>query len=121
MCRHLLSQCWLNFTSTLGTIEASRLFAAVYAFTCKLTDICARHEQVLAIHAVFARTPRLMKIFYRRMFNLAFAALLALHTACARVDTRSWLGAEYTPAGASNSLWWAFYDDYESAIQRELG
>ena len=55
------------------------------------------------------------------MFKLAVAALVTLHAACARVDTRSWLGAEYTPAGASNSLWWAFYDDYEGAIQRELG
>lgn len=37
-----------------------------------------------------------------------------------RIDTSSWIGAEYTPAGASNSLWWSFFDLYDVAIQREL-
>lgn len=36
------------------------------------------------------------------------------------VDTSSWFGSEYTPAGASNTEWWSFYDNYVPAIQREL-
>lgn len=47
--------------------------------------------------------------------------VLACVPTLARVDTKTWLGAEYTPAGASNSLWWSFYDLYEEAVVRELG
>ena len=35
-------------------------------------------------------------------------------------NTTGWVGAEYTPSLASNSLWWADYDLYEPAINHEL-
>jgi hypothetical protein len=37
------------------------------------------------------------------------------------IDTASWVGTEYTPARAANSLWWASFPKYEADIQRELG
>lgn len=51
----------------------------------------------------------------------SFLALGCVLPALARVNTQTWIGAEYTPAGASNSLWWSFYNLYEVAIERELG
>ena len=36
------------------------------------------------------------------------------------LNTTTWVGAEYTPALASNSLWWAEYDRYAGSIDREL-
>jgi hypothetical protein len=36
------------------------------------------------------------------------------------IDTATWVGTEYTPARAANSLWWASFPDYESDIEREL-
>lgn len=36
------------------------------------------------------------------------------------IDTASWVGTEYTPARAANSLWWARYPDYEEDVKREL-
>jgi hypothetical protein len=56
-----------------------------------------------------------------RAFFLWWLFSAARPLAAARVDTSGWIGAEYTPAGASNSLWWSFYDSYEAAIVRELG
>ena len=47
--------------------------------------------------------------------------LAALCPAAAFTDTSSWFGAEYTPAGASNALWWAFYGRYVPAVEREMG
>ena len=47
--------------------------------------------------------------------------LLLLPFASARVDTSSWVGSAYTPAGApGNSLWWHEFDKYEPAVRREL-
>ena len=36
------------------------------------------------------------------------------------VDTEHWVGAEYTPARASNQLWWWQFDAYEEDVTREL-
>ncbi len=36
------------------------------------------------------------------------------------VNTSSWVGAEYTPARASDQLWWHRYDEFEADIEREL-
>ena len=38
----------------------------------------------------------------------------------ANYQTASWVGSEYTPAAASNELWWAFWDDYKDAVRIEL-
>jgi len=38
----------------------------------------------------------------------------------ARVDTEGLVGGEYTPAGASNNLWWAFFDRYAAQVARDL-
>ena len=37
-----------------------------------------------------------------------------------RVDTSSWVGTAYTPAGASNTMWWPWYAHYITSIDREL-
>ena len=37
-----------------------------------------------------------------------------------RTDTARWLGAEYTPSGATNELWLAFYPLYRAQVQRDL-
>jgi hypothetical protein len=37
------------------------------------------------------------------------------------VDTAGWVGTEYTPARAANSLWWARFPEYEADVERELG
>ena len=37
-----------------------------------------------------------------------------------RTDTERLLGAEYTPSGASNELWLAFYPLYRAQVQRDL-
>jgi len=39
-----------------------------------------------------------------------------------RFDTQGWVGASYTPAAASNSLWWspALFPLYLPAVRREL-
>ena len=37
------------------------------------------------------------------------------------MDTERLLGGEYTPSGASNNLWWAFYPRYRAQVARELG
>jgi len=39
----------------------------------------------------------------------------------ARVDTQGFFGSAYTPAAASNALWWPWADSYSAAIERELG
>ena len=36
------------------------------------------------------------------------------------VDTSKWLGAEYTPARATNQLWWFDFDNYIPDLHREL-
>ena len=36
------------------------------------------------------------------------------------IQTRSWVGAEYTPARAVNQLWWVDFADFEEEIQAEL-
>ena len=36
------------------------------------------------------------------------------------VNTSGWIGAEYTPASASNQLWWHEYDAHANAIDVEL-
>lgn len=36
------------------------------------------------------------------------------------VDTAGWVGTAYTPARATNSLWWARFEDYEEDVRREL-
>ncbi len=36
------------------------------------------------------------------------------------IDTSKWIGAEYTPSNASNSLWWYNYEVYTEQINREL-
>ncbi|KAK3236151.1 hypothetical protein CYMTET_53699 [Cymbomonas tetramitiformis] len=54
------------------------------------------------------------------MFQHAF---LVLFIGCAHgevVDTSKWLGAEYTPARASNTLWWWNFDEYEDDVLLEL-
>ena len=37
------------------------------------------------------------------------------------IDTEQWIGSSYTPARASNQLWWWRFDDYEADVRRELG
>ena len=37
------------------------------------------------------------------------------------VDTSTWIGAEYTPSNASNSLWWWRWDVYGEQVDAELG
>jgi hypothetical protein len=46
--------------------------------------------------------------------------LAALPSTSARVDTSSWVGTAYTPSGASNTMWWPWYDRYAAQIDREL-
>eukprot|EP01045_Picozoa_sp_COSAG04_P008058 COSAG04_NODE_438_length_14426_cov_10.589795_9_plen_853_part_00 len=36
------------------------------------------------------------------------------------IDTAGWVGTEYTPARAANSLWWARFPEYAADIDREL-
>ena len=36
------------------------------------------------------------------------------------VDTANWLGAEYTPARATNQLWWYDFDSYVPDLHREF-
>lgn len=36
------------------------------------------------------------------------------------IDTANWVGTEYTPARAANSLWWASFEDFEQDVDREL-
>ena len=38
-----------------------------------------------------------------------------------RTDTERLVGGEYTPAGASNNLWWAFFERYASQVAADLG
>lgn len=49
------------------------------------------------------------------LLSLAFSYLVE-----SRVDTSKWLGSAYTPSGASNTMWWPWYDHYTAQIDREL-
>ena len=52
---------------------------------------------------------------------LSFLLGLILTPITARVDTSAWVGTAYTPAGASNTMWWPWFDSYAAQIERELG
>ena len=57
------------------------------------------------------------------LFSLSFLLLPFTCTSISTptfVDTSTWFGSEYTPAGASNTMWWSFYDHYIPSIHREL-
>ena len=51
---------------------------------------------------------------------MLLSALFASISTSPKHDTESWVGAEYTPARATNELWWLSYDDYEADVKREL-
>ena len=45
---------------------------------------------------------------------------LSLAMVYCRIDTSAWIGSAYTPSGASNTMWWPWYDHYAPQIDREL-
>ena len=49
-----------------------------------------------------------------------FFFFLSLGAATARVDTAGWVGTAYTPSGASNTMWWPWFNRYAAQIDREL-
>ncbi len=51
---------------------------------------------------------------------VVLALALASTSTATLIDTSGWLGAEYTPSGASNNLWWHWYPSYVQQIDREL-